>query len=68
MKIRKALFVTLWVHSLLVWLYIVARIVVNHVRLNSPFIDAVPLLTFTALGIIAFVSSMIFMFMYLQTG
>jgi uncharacterized membrane protein YeiH len=68
MKRKKAFFLMLWVHSLLVWLYVVARIVVNHVRLSSLFIDAVPLLTFTTMGIIAFVSSMIFMFMYLQTG
>jgi uncharacterized membrane protein YeiH len=68
MKIKKALLLTLWFHSLLVWLYIVARIVVNHFRLSSLFIDAVPLLTFTTLGIIVFVSSMIFMFMYLQSA
>ncbi len=65
-KIKKALFLTLWVHSLLVWLYVVSRIIVNHVPLNSPFIDAIPFLTFTVLGIIAFVLSMIFMFMYLK--
>jgi hypothetical protein len=66
MKIRKALFLTLWVHSLLVWLYVVTRIIVNYVPLNSLFIDAVPFLTFTLLGIIAFVLSMMFMFMFLK--
>jgi hypothetical protein len=66
MKRKKELFLTLWFYSFLVWLYIVARIVINHVQLESLFLDSVPFLTFTRLGIIAFVSSMIFMFMYLK--
>ncbi len=65
-KVKKALFLTLWFHSFLVWLYIIARIVVNHVHLGSLFIDSVPFFTFTTLGIVAFVASMIFMFIYLK--
>ena len=66
MKRKKALFLTLGSYSLLIWLYIAARIILNHVRLDSLFIDSVPFLTFTRLGIITFVLSMIFMFLYLQ--
>ncbi len=68
MKTKKALFLTIWIHSLLIWLYVVARIVVNHVRIGSLFIDAIPFLTFTSRGIITFVLSMIFMFLYLTNG
>jgi hypothetical protein len=68
MKVIKALFLTLWVHSLLAWLYIVARVVLDHVQWNSLFIDAVPFLTFSRLAIITFVSSMISMFMYFTNG
>lgn len=68
MKRMKALFLVLWVHSLLIWLYIVARIIVNHVHVVSPFLDAIPFLSFMTLGIITFVLSMIFMFLYLQAS
>ena len=34
------MFLTLWVNSFLVWLYIAARVILNHVPLGSPFIDA----------------------------
>jgi len=65
-KRKKALFFTLWFYSFLVWLYIVARIVIDNVGLESLFLNSVPFFTFIRLGIIAFVFSMIFMFMYLQ--
>ena len=68
MKRMRALFLVLWVHSLLVWLYIVVRIVVNHVHLLSPFLDAIPFISFITLGIITFVLSMIFMFLFLQAS
>jgi hypothetical protein len=64
-KRSKALFLTLWINSFLIWLYIVARIVVNNVPLGSLFIDSIPFFTFTILGIVAFVLSMVFMFLYL---
>ena len=61
----KALFLTLGSGSFLIWLYVVARIIFSRVPLNSRFIDAVPFFTFTTLGIVAFVSSLVFMFLYL---
>jgi hypothetical protein len=62
---KKALFLTLWLYTFLLWLYIVARIVIDRVPLNSLFLDAVPFFTFIGLGIIAFVLSMIFLYMFL---
>ncbi|HMK95229.1 MAG TPA: hypothetical protein VK536_07500 [Candidatus Limnocylindrales bacterium] len=65
MRKRKALFLTLWLYSFLFWLYIVARIVVDWVPLNGLFLNYIPFFTFTRLGAILFVLSMIFMYLYL---
>ena len=62
---KKALFFTLWLYTFLLWLYIVARIVIDQVPLYSLFLNHVPFFTFILLGIIAFVLSMIFMYMFL---
>ena len=64
-KIRKALFLSLWVNSLIVWLYVASRIVVNNVCPHNLFIDSVPFFSFTVVGIIAFVTSMVSMFLFL---
>jgi len=63
---RKALFFTLWFHSLLFWLYVVARIIVSNVRLYALFIDYIPHITFFELGIATFLSSMLFMYLFLK--
>ena len=65
MRKKKALFLTLWLYTFLLWLYIVARIVIDQVPLNSRFLNYVPFFTFMGLGAISFVLSMIFMFLYL---
>ena len=64
-KVKKALFLTLWINSLLFWLYVVSRIVVSNVCPHSLFIDSVPFLSFTIVGIVTFVSNMVFMFLFL---
>jgi NAD(P)H dehydrogenase (quinone) len=64
-KRLKALFLTLGSGSFLIWLYIASRVIFNRVPLYSRFIDAFPFFTFTTLGIVAFVSSLVFMFLYL---
>ena len=64
-KIKKALFLTLWVNSLIIWLYVASRIVVNNVCPHNLFIDSIPFLSFAVVGIIAFVSSMVSMFLFL---
>ncbi|MGD0805810.1 MAG: hypothetical protein ABSA11_17245 [Candidatus Bathyarchaeia archaeon] len=65
MKIVKALLLTTWLYSLLLWFYIVVRITVDGVSLNSLFIDGVPHLTFFTLGMISFTLSFICLFAYL---
>ncbi|MGA2386085.1 MAG: hypothetical protein ABSG33_06095 [Candidatus Bathyarchaeia archaeon] len=65
MRKKKALFLTFWMYTLLLWLYIVARIVVDHVPLDALYVNFVPFFTFIRLGAIAFVLSMIFMYLYL---
>jgi len=62
---KKALFATLWLYTFLFWLYIDARIVIDKVRLDSLFLNYVPFFTFIGLGMIVFVLSMIFMYMFL---
>ncbi len=62
---KKALFFTFWLYTLFLWLYIVARIVIDQVPLGSLFFDSVPFFTFTILGVIAFVLSMIFLYLFL---
>lgn len=65
-KRKKALFFTLWLYSFLIWLYVVARIVIDNVGLDNPFLNSVPFFTFISVGILAFLFSMIFMFLYLE--
>jgi hypothetical protein len=62
---KKALFFTLWLYTFLLWFYIVARIVIDQVALNGLVLSYVPFFTFTRLGAIAFVLSMIFMYIFL---
>jgi hypothetical protein len=65
MRIYKALLITTWLYSLLLWFYIVVRITVNRVPLLDRFIDAVPFLTFFSVGMISFALSFICLFIYL---
>ncbi len=67
MKKRKAVFLTLSLYMFLLWLYIIGRIIFNHVKLDSLFIDGVPFLSFWVLGAIAFVLSMVCTYLYLTT-
>jgi hypothetical protein len=65
MKPIKALLLTTWLYSLLLWFYIVVRITIDKVELNSRFINFVPYLTFFTLGMISFSLSFISLFTYL---
>ena len=65
MKVVKALLFTTWLYSLLLWFYIVLRITISRVSLNSLFIDSVPYLSFYILGMISFSLSFISLFAYL---
>ncbi len=59
------MFLTFWASSFLFWLYVVARVVINDANPNALFIDAIPFLSFWAVGAIAFASFMVFLFLYL---
>jgi hypothetical protein len=65
LKVIKAILLTTWLYSLLLWFYIVLRIIVGRVDPNNLFINSVPYLTFAILGMISFSLSFISLFVYL---
>ena len=58
MKPIKALFLTLWVYATLIWLYCVARIIVNNIDPWDLFIIGIPI-SFLELSLVAFLVSAI---------
>jgi len=66
MNKRKALFFTLWFYSFLIWVYVAIRIIVNNVWWEDLFIHYIPHITFEKLGITAFLSSALFMYLFLR--
>jgi hypothetical protein len=65
-RILRALTLTAWAYSTLVWLYLAARIIINGVAFDSLFIDAIPWLgTFLQLAEASFLISMVSFFIYL---
>ena len=65
MQIKRAVVLSTWLYSLLLWLYIVARIIISRVSVYSRFLDPVPFFTFITLGIISFAVSFICLIVYL---
>lgn len=61
----RSLVLTTALGSLLVWLYIVARIVVNGVDVHWPFVDSVPSISISAMGAFAFGLFCLSTFVYL---
>ena len=66
MQKRKALYFTFWVHSFLIWVYLCTRIIVNDAWWEDLFIDYIPIITFEKLGIVSFLFSFVFLYMFLQ--
>lgn len=66
MNKKRALYFTLWFYSFLVWIYVILRIIVSRVRVTSLFIDAVPVITFLDLGVLSFLVSALFMYLFLK--
>ncbi len=64
-RFLRSLVLTVWVFSLLLWLYIVVRIIVNGVDVHSPFVDSIPGMSFSATAAFSFVLSFLSMFTYL---
>ena len=52
--------------SMLAWLYVVLRIVINGVDMSTPFIDAFPIFNIWQTGAIAFVLAFLSVFVYLS--
>jgi len=52
--------------SILAWLYVVLRIVINGVDMSTPFIDAFPILNIWQTGAVAFVLAFLSVLVYLS--
>lgn len=61
----RSLVLTSWVSSLLLWLYIVVRIVVNGVDVHWPFVDSIQYISVSEMGAFAFGLFSLSMFIYL---
>lgn len=61
----RAAVLTIWFNSLLVWLYVAARVVTNDYILFDPFVYSVPWLSFGGMGALTFMLSAFSMFVYL---
>ncbi len=66
-RFLRGLLLTISLYNLLIWGYIVARIILNDVNPFDPFIDGIPI-SFYVLGIVSFVLSFAFMVLYVITG
>lgn len=64
-RLLRAMVLTVWLYSLLFWLYVAVRITTNDYIVFDPFIYYIPWLSFGALGAITFVLSGLCMFVYL---
>jgi hypothetical protein len=65
MRAIRAIVLSTWLYSLLLWLYVVVRITVNRVYMYNRFISSVPFFTFFSVGIISFALSFICLVVYL---
>lgn len=64
-RFLRALVLTAWVASFLVWFYIVLRVVFNRVNVHWPFVDSVPAISISAVGAFSFGVFVVSMFLYL---
>jgi hypothetical protein len=63
-KILRSSALVVWLYSLLIWVYICARIIVSRVNMSSEFIDGIGI-SFWHLGILVFVISAISLWAFL---
>lgn len=64
-QLLRSLVLTVFVFSFLLWLYIVLRVVINHVDPPSSFLNSFPSVSVSAVGAFAFGLSALCMFVYL---
>ncbi len=71
-RLLRALVLTVAVFSFLLWLYIVFRVVFNHVNVGSAFIYRIPSLSFWVLGAwsfaVCFVSTFVYVWLWGRFG
>lgn len=64
-RLLRATILTVWLYSLLIWLYVAVRIVTYDYIVFDPFVYHIPWLSFGTLGAITFTLSAFCMFVYL---
>ena len=64
-RFLRALVISTWIYSLLGWLYVVARVLVNNIDPRDPFILEYPDIAFFEVGIVCFLVSFVCFVIYL---
>jgi hypothetical protein len=64
-RFLRALVLTTGVYSLLLWLYVVGRLVFAGVDITYPFLDSVPGISIALVGVVSFVVSFLCALLYL---
>ena len=64
-RLFQALALTTWLYSLLLWLYVVARVAVSGVDVRWPFIDRIPYISITEVGAASYSLSFMSLLVYL---
>jgi len=60
----RALVLSAWLYSLMLWLYIVARILISGADVHYPFVDSIPSISISAMGVASFLLSFVSMAVY----
>jgi hypothetical protein len=63
-RFLRALVFSTWIYSLMLWLYIVARIVISGVDVHWPFVDSIQFISISEMGIFTFGLSFLSMIVY----
>ena len=63
-RFLRAVVLSAWLYSLMLWLYIVARILISGADVHYPFVDSIPSISISAMGVASFLISFICMAIY----
>jgi hypothetical protein len=64
-RFLKALFFSTWLYSLMLWLYIVARVVISGVDVHYPFVDSIQSISISEMGAASFLLSFVCLVIYM---
>ncbi len=64
-RFLRALFFCTWLYSLMLWLYIVARVVISGVDVHYPFVDSIPSISISEMGVASFLLSFVCLVIYM---